>query len=260
MWRHGLQLGALFLAAIASLRADMQESAWRARAMIGPDRWARVLRIERVRPRAASPEVRYALVFELEDRLWFYADDEGTQSLSLRRGRLERDKADLGPLLKEIDPGYRRHELVLIAPASVKTPAASAAPLSQGCFIECVAYLQSLAAAGRMPEDARLLAYYGAVAVGSRGHTVLYFKEKGRRFYYDPEATPGLAAIPDQVPPDALAIARVAAPGVGYARPARAVFLPLRPPAAALREWRGREVAAGGGAGLRDASAPLLMQ
>lgn len=232
MWRLGLALGAGLLAAVVSLPADMQESAWRARAMLGPEHWACVLRIERVRPQSASRQVRYALVFELEDRLWFYADDEGTQSLSLWRGHLVRDKADLGPLLKEIDPGYVRHEFVPTPPVADRPPAGPA-PLPQGCFIACVAYLQSLAAAGRRPEDARLLSYYGAAPVGSRGHTVLYYTENGRRYYYDPQAASSPAAISDRVPTEALAIARAAAPGRGYARPERAVFLPLRPAAAA---------------------------
>ena len=258
MWRHLLQVCGLFIATVASLSADMEESAWQARTMLGPEHWAQVLRIARVRGGVQALPVRYALVFEFEDRLWFYAADEGTQSLSTRRGRLERDKADLGPLLKEIDPGYVRHDLVLKAPVVVRAPGRPA-PLPQGCFIECVAYLQSMLAAGRNPGDVRLLAYYGAPSVGRRGHTVLYFAEKGSRYYYDPEASPTLVPIPDYVPLEALAVARLAAPGVGYAKPERAVFLPLRVPAMTGPDWRGREVAAGG-SGLRDASAPLLMK
>jgi len=78
-----------------------------ARALLGPAIWARVVRIDNAGPRGAGPRnayplTVYATVFELSGILWFYCDADGTQSLSVRRGSPEADKADPGPLLRAI--------------------------------------------------------------------------------------------------------------------------------------------------------------
>ena len=208
------------------LRGGMLESAWRARGMLGPGTWAEVLRIEKTSPAAAPPAVVFALVFELEGRLWYYAENSGTESLSLYRDHLAEDEADPGPLLRAIDPGFGRYEVLDVA-VHVTPARAAGGPLPQGCFIECVAYLREMVDAGQVPEEARLVAYYAGAKGDSRGHTVLSFTRAGQRYCYDPSAGAKPRPIPATVSSSALAISGWAAPGPGYAPPRRAVFLPL---------------------------------
>ena len=88
--------------------------------------------VEGVRPR-----VLHALVFEFSGILWFYTDTDGTQSLSLRKGRLDEDKADLGPLLRDIEPGFTRWRA--LPEESKRADVTTAEELPNGCFIESVA-------------------------------------------------------------------------------------------------------------------------
>jgi len=228
-----------------SLRADLAGPAWRARALLGPGHWSQVVRIERARTAFVPERVLYALIFELENRLWYYAGDEGTQSLSLQSGRLEQDKADLEPLLRAVVPGLRRYS-VQASGEPVPVEPGPRESLPQGCFIACVAFLQSLVADGRPPDAARLVAYYGAPSVRSPGHTVLYFEREGSRYYYDPQGGPTPVPIPDWLADDALTIARFSAPGAGHAPPKRAVFLALQVPSSLRGEWPERDRMAGG--------------
>src|SRR5215469_8361935 len=75
-----------------------------AQQMLGPTVWSQVIRIENCAPRSRYPADFCALVFELDDVLWLYTPYDGTQSLSRYRGRVERDKAGLGDLLRAVDP------------------------------------------------------------------------------------------------------------------------------------------------------------
>jgi len=102
----------LLLLATASLRAgDSLAHARQARALLGPAFWSCVLRIENETRGGAYAPMLHALVFEFAGRLWFYTDANGTQSFSLHRGRLAEEKADFGPLLRDIEPGFahQRH-------------------------------------------------------------------------------------------------------------------------------------------------------
>lgn len=216
----------LLLLGVLPLRADVDALAAvrRARELIGPALWAEVVRLDR-----AGPGVVHLLVFELEDRLWGYEPGVGTQSLSLYGGRIEQDKADLGPLLREIEPGYRGH--TVIDPAWAPEPSGLASSrLPAGCFIESVARLRDMVARGQAPDEARLLAYYAPVATGTRGHTVLYYERGGRRFLFDPERPAAPLRLPRYLPDDALQAARVATAEAGFTVPRRALFLPLRLP------------------------------
>ena len=232
------------------LRAGMLDSAWRARELLGPGGWAQVLRIEKDRPWFARPAVVHALVFELEDRLWYYADNLGTQSLSLVGGRLARDKSDLSALLREIEPGFSRYEVMRNETKSGEADR-SRGELPQGCFIECVGYLRAMIRAGKAPDEARLVAYYVTVAGDTRGHTVLYFMRAGRRYYYDPAYPSEPRPIPPYVSSEAQAIADLVAPG--FAPPRRAVFLPLRVLPADNSTRGDRRLVAGGPAAEEDA-------
>src|SRR5688572_2544577 len=91
----------IFLFAVVALRAtDTLAQARHAQALLGPRVWSQVIRVENKTAGATYPRDLHALVFELEGVLWFYTAIDGTQSLSVYRGRLAQDKADLGPLLQ----------------------------------------------------------------------------------------------------------------------------------------------------------------
>lgn len=155
----------LATAAHASLGA-----AWQARTELGPDVWSRVLRIENRNSHSSYPSVTYATVFEFADVLWFYTSTDGTQSLSLYRGRLARDKADLLPLLREIDPGFVAYtdqsDYGLVF-------ARARRPLANGCFIDSIGAWRAGLERGEPWTRAALLSYYVRLGDGVRGHTVL---------------------------------------------------------------------------------------
>lgn len=162
----------LFAALLGSGRADSGlASAHRARALLGTDIWSQVIRIENGRPYRPYPPVVHALVFELEGALWFYTASDGTQSLSHYVGRTAADKANLGPLLRDIDAGFA----TWVPEAEGAAPAAVPLQLANGCFIESVALLRARLAQGLTAEAPRLLSYYVDTAAGRRGHTVLEF-------------------------------------------------------------------------------------
>ncbi|HEY4990003.1 MAG TPA: hypothetical protein VII09_09360, partial [Opitutaceae bacterium] len=84
-----------------------------ARAMLGSETWARLVLIRNANPgvgwsRGVYPRTVYAVVFEMSGILWFYTDTNGTQSLSLTLGTLDRDKAAPGRLFRAIDRGFTR--------------------------------------------------------------------------------------------------------------------------------------------------------
>lgn len=149
-----------------------------AQALLGPGGWSRVVRIEVAGP---APRTEYALVFELEHALWFYAWDSGTQSLSEYWGRTARDERDLGPLLRGIDARYGRWEF-----APGEAPGALPERLTEGCFIESLALLRRRLQEGRATPDPRLLSYYVETSGGLKGHTVLQFSVPGGVGIIDP--------------------------------------------------------------------------
>jgi hypothetical protein len=229
MWKRGACFFLGWCLGLARADADMLASARRAQEMLGPGGWSEVLQIQRARQGFVPASVVYALVFELEDRLWFYEENSGTQSLSLWRDHLAADKAELGPLLRAIDPGFAHFEAIDPVPPP-RPEFAGRAELPQGCFIDCVARLRAMIATGNPPEEARLLACYPDPAHGARGHTLLYFVRAGRRFCYDPGNGAQARPIPAAISADALTLARWSFPGGGLPPPQRAVFLALRVP------------------------------
>ncbi len=201
--RRLLVLG--FLLGFASAADASLAAARQARALLGPDVWSRVVRIENERPGAYPAEV-HATVFAFDGILWFYTGLEGTQSLSLRRGRLERDQADLAPLLAAIDPGFVRHEIL---PEHDGSAGLRDAPLPHGCFVNSVAALHRLLAGDRPPAGATLLSYYFGEGRRAKGHTVLVYATPDGWFFQDADLGSGpqpLAGMPGE--PPALLVAR----------------------------------------------------
>jgi len=207
-----------------------------AQAMLGGASWSRVLRIENKGRRGPYPKIVYALAFELAGILWFYTDADGTQSLSLRRGRLAEDEADLGPLLRAIDPGFAAWEPVDGAAAAAAAAAAGSGaprpdPLPNGCFIDSVAALRRLGFGGERADRPRLLSYYADTPSGRLGHTVLVYSTGDGSRAIDPDLSDRPIRLPAGLEGDPRALARylrggevaaarvLAIPGPSEARP-----------------------------------------
>jgi hypothetical protein len=235
--RTPLFCSALLLLGTSTLLADHSLAhARQAQAMLGPEVWSQVIRIENAARRGPYPQTLHALVFELEGVLWFYTDADGTQSFSLQRGRLADEKADFGPLLRDIEPGFTRWTVVADPARAEETPRG---PLPNGCFIQSVVASRGLGAGAEQPQ---LLAYYVRTSRGLRGHTVLTYRMHGRVGVFDPEHPLQAQKYPEALGRDALALARAVRGGdVAGAR-----LLPLD-----AAGWRSREysiAAAAGGA------------
>lgn len=184
------------------LRADDSlVHARRAQAALGPDVWSRVIRIENQARGSRYPRVLHALVFELASVLWFYADTDGTQSFSLHRGRLAEEKADFGPLLRDIDPGFTRWS---VAPEGVAT----AGEIPNGCFIESVAALRGRLARGEEVANPELLAVYCDTPTGRKGHTVLAYSTHENVEVVDSEPPAMRRSFSRALADDALALGR----------------------------------------------------
>jgi len=198
----------LVLLFATALRADdTLVHARRAQALLGPDVWSRVIRIENTAARSRYPRTVHALVFELAGILWIYADTDGTQSLSLHRGRLAEEKADLAPLLHEIDPGFTMWREL---PAADAREFAVAKSLPNGCFIECVAVLRERLALDGDVTQPQLLSYYISTPQGLVGHTVLTYQTRGRLEVIDAQRSKRPWSLSGAVATDALALARAA--------------------------------------------------
>jgi hypothetical protein len=213
---RALLLAALLLASACAAAAGVRSApeglsdARAARSLLGPGTWARVVRIDNGGARGAErrnayPPVVFALVFELSGVLWFYCDEDGTQSLSLRRGSLEADKADPGPLFRAIYDRFGAWSWVDDPPAS-GGPAALIPP--NACFIECVAALKRRIAAGEGVDAPRLLSYYVDTPHGRLGHTVLLFDSRSGLAALDPERSETPVMIPGALGPDSRSLAR----------------------------------------------------
>lgn len=153
-------------------------NARRAQALLGADVWSQVIRVDNDARSSRYPQSLHALVFELAGILWFYTDLDGTQSFSLHRGRLAQEKANFAPLLRDIDPGFKRWWVVEDEPEASLTLLENAeADLPNGCFIESYAALRMLVAHGVPVREPRLLSYYGQGTVRQQGHTVLTYAD-----------------------------------------------------------------------------------
>lgn len=195
----------LFLLTV-SLRAQAPlESASRAQALLGADTWSRVIRIENDGASRRYPRVVFALVFELAGTLWFYTDHDGTQSFSLQRDHVEDDKADFDPLLRDIDPGFRRWAEIAGAIPRVRD---AKKPLRNGCFIESVAKLNERVIGGARLQQPRLLSFYSAPEVRRAGHTVLVYEIDDQLEIFDPTFPRRRFEFPRSVGLNALTLAR----------------------------------------------------
>jgi hypothetical protein len=215
----------LALLSLAARRDETAETAFRAQALLGPGVWSRVLRISNNQPGRGSrfPAEFYGLVFAFEGMLWLYTGLDGTQSLSLVRGRLADDEADPGPLLLAIERG-----LTSFAEVTALTPAeAGASPLPHDCFIRCVARWQELQQEANPPVRARLLACYAPSL--PEGHTILEFWRDGRRRVFDPYAPARLKGLPWDGTDDPVELARAIFPPEIIPRPSKVLALELRP-------------------------------
>lgn len=155
-----------------------------ARDLLGSETWSRVLRIDNGKRHEVYPKITYALVFEFNRILWLYTPYDGTQSLSLHRGRLEQEKANLAPLLAAIAPGFSRHEV--LSDASAQAGALEeAGKLPNGCFIESIGMLRQRLGRDWVKQAALLCYYYGPN--GSIGHTVLTYQDADGLWVWDPD-------------------------------------------------------------------------
>ena len=221
---HPLRFFVLLLLATAALSAETSlEAARRAQSLLGPETWSRVIRVENETRGSRYPRLVHALVFELADILWFYTDFDGTQSLSLRRGELERDKRDLGPLLREIEPGFVRWTTV--ESTAETAPLESLGPLRNGCFVESVAALRERLQRGVPVRAPRLLSYYAKTSLGLKGHTVLAYEIGDRVEIFDPgRPREPIVFAAATLGSEALALARALE---GYEEIIKARYLPL---------------------------------
>ena len=210
--------------------ASALENARRAQALLGPETWSRVIRVDNTAGRSRYPATVFALVFEEAGILWFYTDANGTQSFSLHPSRLAEEKADFSPLLREIDPGFATH--VILPEAAYDLPAGGGA-LPNGCFVESLAALRDRVQRGEQIDRARLLNCYVDTPAGRRGHTVLTYETPRGLFLLDPGRSPEPRQVPREWADDAMALAGAALQGVRVAR-ARWVPTALPFPAAAV--------------------------
>lgn len=162
----------IFPVAGRAIDSPTKEAAWQARLMLGDGVWAKVLRIENDNPASPYPATVYATVFEMGGILWFYTGMDGTQSFSLHYGRLEQEKGEFDRLLRAIDPGFNRYEVL---PEAMPIWASNRRPLRNGCFIDSVVALREALETGVPVKRARLLTYYLKHRGRVKGHTVLVY-------------------------------------------------------------------------------------
>jgi hypothetical protein len=207
----------------ASLHAGTRETAFQARALLGPGIWSRVLHIENenVGPGSRYPAEFYGLMVAFEGSLWLYTELDGTQTLSLYAGRLAADQVNPGPLLRAVEPG-----LVRFADVTAHQPARlPAGALPRACFIAAVAHWSQLQRMPVPPTRARLLAYYSPAT--RQGHMVLEYWRAGRRYIFDPDTPAAELRLARGLPDDPLEVARTVARAGRQKLPDRAMHFEL---------------------------------
>jgi hypothetical protein len=191
----------------AGVRADTSlDNAQLAQEMLGAETWSRIIRIENVGRTNRYPRTLHALVFEAAGVLWFYSSCDGTQSFSLHLNQLDSEKANFGPLLKDIEPGFARWVVIPSQPPSRRPQAGK---LANGCFIESLAAFRSELAVGRPIVRARLLSYYAAPSVNRPGHTVLLLESGDDVHVIDPRKPATTLKFSRTLADDPLRLARV---------------------------------------------------
>lgn len=196
----------LLLAFSTVLRADLSlNQVRRAQSLLGTDIWSQIVRVENDARPSRYPRRLHALVFELAGILWFYTPTDGTQSFSLHAGRLAEEKADFGPLLRDIEPGFTRWSIV---PRESWPAVTGAGELKNGCFIESIAELRGRLARGERMERPRLLSYYAKSFEGTKGHTVLTYGDGDHVLVFDPGKPAARLVFARAFDSDPLALAR----------------------------------------------------
>jgi len=190
-----------------------------ARARLGEEVWARVIRVDNTAHHGVYPSQAYALVFEFNGILWFYTPYDGTQSFSIYRGRLEQDKNDFTPLLREINRGFANYAVL---PEAVGESLPPAKNLPNACFIESLVALRQQMAREEVTHAALLAYYYGPE--GRIGHTVLTYETRKGFYVVNSAISARPAAMDRRLAADAMRLAAVVHPG---ARVARARLLPV---------------------------------
>ncbi len=208
--------------------AGSRESACRARELIGPNVWSRVVHIENEPVEGSRyPAEFYGLVVEFADVLWLYTEFDGTQNLSDQRGRVAADKTNLGALLRAVDPALRSYT---IEPDATE-PLGEAVIPPNGCFIACLVRWGELRQAYNPPnpKHARLIACFPPTAT-TAGHMLLEYRRGLSRFIFDPDQPEKVIRLPWFSTDEALAIAGRVLKERWPEPPVRATSLDLTPP------------------------------
>lgn len=183
-----LLLIGLFSPSLCPAKSAALENVRTAQALLGPAIWSRIILIHPEHGHRGRPNRDvYALIFEFSGILWYY-DFQGTQSFSRHLGDLDREKTDLLPLLRDVDPTFSRFEIVENASRSDAT--ARPGSIVNGCFIESITALHDRLRAGERIERARLLSYYQDIYGSIVGHTVLAFETPDGAYMIDPQLGP----------------------------------------------------------------------
>jgi hypothetical protein len=196
----------LVFALVSALPAQPAlEQARRAQLLLGGGTWSQIIRVENQTRLSRYARTVFALVFEFQGVLWFYTDADGTQSFSLHYGALVAEKADFGPLLRAIDPGFARWSVVDDAALAHVKPSPK---LRNGCFIESLALWRERVARGEPLDEPRLLSYYYEPSLRRSGHTVFAYREGDALKLVDPFEPGAVHSIPNGLAGDALGLAR----------------------------------------------------
>lgn len=180
------------LLVVPPLFATSRESAFLAQKLLGPHVWSRVVRIEsEPGEHRRYPAEFHGLVIAFADILWFYTEYDGTQNLSFHRGQLEADKANLGELLRAVDPAMIRFSVETEPPPAWDLPAM----LPNACFVACVKHWEMLLQSGYPPKKARLIACFPPNA-DQTGHMILEYRRGLSRVVFDPDRPDQRITIP----------------------------------------------------------------
>ena len=201
-----LALLALFLSSTVTgfCADDSLKHVQQAQTLLGAEVWSQIVRIE------------------LADILWFYSPVNGTQSFSLHRGRLAREKADFAPLLRDIDRGFTHWTVV----ENVPVAAGARVSFPNGCFIESVVALRDRRNDGREIVRPQLLSFYTGPGKGDQGHTVLAYETADRVEVIDSAQAGRALSFPMALARDAIKLAQAV---LGH-RVAQARLFPLQWP------------------------------
>lgn len=221
-----LRVLALFLLGVASLAAagNARDRAMvvAAQRILGPGLPSWRIEIKNRRVGGPYEATTQALVFAWRDGLWFYCPADGTQSLSRFRGRVERDRADLLPLLQRIGPGFAAYREL---PADASGERALAP--SNICFIESLAFARGLAAAEPRALRADVVSYYLEDGGRLHGHSVVWFTTGEGDFVFDGEGAPRVQRVRLGADGTATDFARAVLDGAQRGRLARVTPLPV---------------------------------